>query len=175
MPVMCPGLADKEIAAAIFKEHLDQLWASGRPQRLGWEQIAIVPPDPVHAVIKLPAKRVSGEIDTYYVRLGAEYYDAAPPTVAFVQPDTWMQAVEPSRWFPKIEPKPSWFGLVAVHDFPGGVKKQLVCFSFTAEYYMVEHSPTESQRWKQGRHTLSATLFRLAEVLAQPFYRGPTK
>jgi len=172
---MFPSVADVEIAAAVFKEHLDQLWATGRPQRLGWEQIATVPADPLHVVIKLPAKRPSGEIDSYFVSLGAEYYDAAPPTVAFVQPDTWLQAVEPSLRFPKIEPRPSWFGLEAIHNFPNGAKKQLICFSFTAEYYMVEHSPTESQRWKQGRHTLAATLFRLAEVLAPPHYRGPTQ
>jgi hypothetical protein len=172
---MFPTPADPEIAAVVFGEHIDRLWATCRPLQLSWERMVLAPPDPLHAVFKLPAKRPSGEIDHYYVRLGAEYYDPAPPTVAFVQPDTWTPAVELSRWFPKIEPKPGWFGLAANHRFPNGEVKQLVCFTFTAEYYMTDHSPTDSERWRQGRHTLSATLFRLAEVLAPPYYREPMK
>lgn len=94
--------ADPEIAAVTFRMHLDKLWATGRPTRLGWERIEH---DRLHVVVKLPAKRETGEIDDYYFLLGAEHYDAGPPTVALVRPDDWQHAAEPSRWFPVIEPK----------------------------------------------------------------------
>jgi hypothetical protein len=44
----------------------------------------------------------------------------------------------------------------------------------TAEYYMSNHSPTDEQRWTQGRHTVAATLSRLAELLSPPNYGGPS-
>lgn len=171
MPIICPAPADPEIAAAVFKQHLDELWASGRPDHLGWERIHL---DDLHVVVKLPAKRTTGKTEPYYFRLGAEYYDVAPPTVAVVQPTGWTIASEPSRWFPRIEPKPLWFGLHSACDWPDGKKRQLVCFSFTAEYYMTNHSPKESERWQQGRHNVAATLFRLAEVLSPPYYKWPS-
>ena len=160
--------ADPEIAAATFKLHLDQLWATGRPNRLGWERIDL---DPLHVVIKLPARRATVQVDHYYFRFGAEYYDAAPPTISLVKPMDWGIAPAASEWFPVIEPKPSWFGLHSAYDWPGGLKKQLVCFSFSADYYMTDHAPSESERWQQGRHTVAAAIFRLAEVLSPPYYQ----
>lgn len=166
-----PSPADPEIAAATFDAHLDRLWATGRPARAGWELIRL---DSLHTVVKLPAKRPGGEVDHYYFRLGAVYYDAAPPTVELVRPGDWAHAPHPSRWFPVIEPKPRWFGLHAAYGFPGGQSRQLVCFTFAAEYYMTSHSPNDSERWRQGRHTVAATLYRLAEVLAPPYYQRPS-
>jgi hypothetical protein len=171
VPIMTPTLADPEIAAAVFTQHLADLWATGRPVRLGWERVAI---DNLHVVVKLPAKRASGTVDPYYFRLGAEYYDAAPPTVAVVQPHDWTIAPEPSRWFPRIEPRPTWFGLHSAYDWPDRTKRQLVCFTFSAEYYMTDHSPKDTERWQQGRHTVAATLCRLAEVLLPPYYQHPS-
>ena len=170
VPIAQLALADAEIAAATFKQHLDQLWASGRPARLGWERSEI---DSLHVMAKLPAKRASGAIDYYYFRLGAEYYDAAPPTVKLVQPDGHTYAPNGSRWFPLFASTPSWFHLHATYPWPAGAG-QLVCFSFAAEYYMTDHSPKETERWEQGRHTVAATLSRLAEVLSPPFYREPS-
>jgi hypothetical protein len=171
MPITPPAPADPEIAAAVFKQHLDHLWASGRPHQLGWDRFHL---DDLHVVVMLPARRITGEIEPYYFRLGAEYYDAAPPTVAVVQPKDWTIASEPSRWFPRIQPKPPWFGLHSAYDWPDRIKRQLVCFTFAAEYYMTDHSPKETERWQQGRHTVAATLFRLAEVLSPPYYRCPS-
>jgi hypothetical protein len=128
----------------------------------------------MHAVVMLPGVRLSGEIDIYYFRLGAEYYDAAPPTVTLVQPEDWAVAANPSKWFPAFEPNPPWFGLHSAYDYPDKTKRQLVCFTFSAEYYMTDHSPKPSERWTQGRHTVSATLSRLAEVLRPPYYQRPT-
>jgi hypothetical protein len=171
LPVTTPTLADKEIAAAVFKQHLDELWANGRPDRLGWERKEI---SPLQSLIKLPARRLAGEVDPYHILLGAEYYDAAPPTVWVVSPESLQQATKPSRWFPLLENLPPWFNLHTAYDWPGGKKKQLVCFSMNAEFYMTDHAPKESERWKQNRHTVAMTLNRLAEILSPKYYRGPS-
>lgn len=39
---------------------------------------------------------------------------------------------------------------------------------------MVDHAPKDSERWQQGRHTVSATLSRLAEIFSPKYYRGPS-
>src|SRR5207248_8106281 len=126
--------------------------------------------DPLHTVVTLPATRPSGERDLYHFRLGADYYDAAPPTVSLVEPDGVTHPPKGSRWFPVLQP-PGWFGLHADYPWPDGGKRQLVCFTLSAQYYMTDHSPTESQEWRQGRHTVAATLFRLAEVLSPAHHR----
>lgn len=167
----CPTSVDPEVASATFKRHLDELWASGRCTRLGWE---ITHLDPLHVVVALPAKRPDGTADRYFVKMGAEYYDAFPPTVAFVNPENWTEAANGTRWFPVISPFPPWFGLHPSYGFPNGTSRQLVCFSFTAEYYMTSHSPPADAVWRQGRHTISATLNRLAEVLCPPYYQCPS-
>ena len=150
-----PTLADPEIAAATFTLHLAQLWASGRVTRLGWGR---TPVNKLCEVIKLPATRPTGEVDPYYVRLGAEYYDAAPPAVALVCPDTWEPAPCQVAMVSKIG-EAAELVRSARHAcrYPDGQTRQLVCFSFTAEYYMTDHSPNESELWQQGRHTVAAT------------------
>jgi hypothetical protein len=137
---------------------------------LGWIRNDV---DALHTLVTLPAKRPGGEIDPYYFRLGAEYYDAAPPTVALVQPDGVTHAPEASKWFPVLGSKPDWFGLHAKYPWPSGPPRQLVCFTLSAEYYMTDHSPKESEEWKQGQHTVAATLYRLAEILSPKYYRSP--
>jgi hypothetical protein len=170
MPIRTLARADPEIAAATFKNHLDQLWSTGRPARFGWARNDVGPLD---TIVMLPAKRPGGEIDPYYFRLGAEYYDAAPPTVALVEPDGVTHPPQGTRWFPMLEGGPGWFGLHANYPWPSGPHRQLVCFTFAAEYYMTDHSPKESEEWRQGRHTVAATLFRLAEILSPKYYRRP--
>ena len=172
MPVLNLPRADKEIAAAIFKEHFEVLWRNGRPQKLGWERREI---DPLHTLVTLPATRSTGEIDRYHFLLGAEYYDAWPPTVWLVSPDNLQHASHPSMWYPVFSQVPGWFNLHTTYPWPAPTPpKQLVCFSMNAEFYLTDHSPQESEKWRQGRHTLAMTLFRLAEVLGQPYYKGPS-
>jgi hypothetical protein len=170
VPVEVLALSDTEIAAATFKCHMDLLWNTGRPSKLGWERTEV---DPLHTVVKFRAKRSTGEVDYYFVRLGAEYYDAAPPTVAFVTDDGQTHATLGNRWFPMIQPQP-WFQLHTAYNFGVSGIRQLVCFSFTAEFYLSNHSPTPSERWKQGRHTVAATLNRIAEALSPPHYQKPS-
>jgi hypothetical protein len=170
VPVKHLPLADPEIAALTFKTHFDELWATGRPERLGWKQKEV---DSLHRIISLPAKQPTGEIDMYHFRLGAEYYDAAPPTVTLVEPDGVTRPSQASKWFPVFHQKPDWIGFHESYPYPGGPARQLICFTMSAEYYMTNHSPKESEVWKQGEHTVAGTLYRLAEVLSAKHYQRP--
>lgn len=165
-----PLLADSEVAAATFSSHLEQFWDKERHSDRGWERIKL---DELHTVVSLPATSPDGTQDRYYLRLGAEYYDAWPPTVAFVDPSDWSPAATNTVWFPVLQSTPQWFGLHTAYLYPDGIARPLICFTFTAEYYMVDHSPPEHTVWQQGRHTLSATLTRLAEILSPPYYQRP--
>jgi hypothetical protein len=170
-----PVRVDEEIAAEKFAQDLE--WLRGdRVRQLG---LRLTKEDRMDAVVRLPGVRAGGQEDDYYVRLGAEYYDKWPPTAAFVKPESWELAAPATRWFPRIQCQGiNWFGLHAPYsgNFNGRNVSlpQLLCFTFTAEYYMVPHSPPEESVWRQGYHTLAATLSRLAEVLRQPHYQGPS-
>jgi len=170
-----PVRVDEEIAAEKF--HRDLEWLRGdRAQQLG---LRLVDQRPIYAVVRIPGVRANEQEDDYYVRLGAEYYDKWPPTAAFVTPGTWDPASPGTRWLPTVQCQGiNWFGLHAPYNSNYDGKSvnlpQLLCFTFTAEYYMVPHSPSEDSVWQQGRHTLTATLSRLAEILRHPHYRGPS-
>jgi hypothetical protein len=170
MPVMMPALADATIAAATFQAHLDGLWASGRPERLGWSRRQL---DALHVLVTLPATRPGGDADPFHFLLGAEYYDAAPPTVRLVDPSNLANAAPGSRWWPLLENMPPWFRLHEAYPWPDGRPRQLLCFSMNAEFYMTDHSPQPHELWVQGRHTVAMTLYRLAEILSPVFYRRP--
>lgn len=166
---------DPEVAARTFHRHLDAYWANRDLGSRGWSRTDL---DDLHAVVSIPACRDDGTTEPYFVRLGAEYYDPYPPTVLIVSPaDGWPRARSGTTWWPRLA-RPGWIALHDNYRYPGGqgqapFEGQLVCFSMTAEYYMSNHSPTEDQKWQQGRHTVAATLSRLAEVLAPPYYQGP--
>jgi hypothetical protein len=170
-----PVKVDEEVAAEKFKRDLE--WLGGdRAQQLG---LKLAKQEHMYAVIGIPGVRASAQQDDYYVRLGADYYDKWPPTAVFVKPESWELASPGTRWLPTIQCQGiNWFGLHAPYNGMNDGKNiylpQLLCFTFTAEYYIVPHSPPEDSVWQQGRHTLTATLSRLAEVLQQPHYRGPS-
>jgi hypothetical protein len=170
-----PVKVDEEVAAEKFNKDLE--WLCGdRAAQLG---LRLIKQERMHAVIRIPGVRVDGHEDDYYVRLGADYYDKWPPTTAFVKPEAWDLAAQGTRWIPSIQCQGiNWFGLHVPYNVQhqGATINlpQLICFTFTAEYYMVPHSPPENSIWRQGYHTLAATLYRLAEVLRQPHYRGPS-
>jgi hypothetical protein len=170
-----PVRVDEEVAAERFNQDLE--WLCGdRAQQLG---LRLMKQERMYAVVRVPGVHSDGKQDDFYVRLGAEYYDKWPPTTAFVKPDTWELASATTRWLPSIQCQGiNWFGLHAPYrgNYGGGPVNlpQLLCYTFTAEYYMVRHSPPEDSVWRQGYHTLAATLSRLAEVMQPPHYRGPS-
>lgn len=166
-----PVKVNEDVAAAKLKEHLEWL-DTQRAAQLG---LRVVKQDRMYAVIRIPGVRANTEEDDYYVRLGADFYDKWPPTAAFVKPDSWELAAPGTRWLPRIQCQGiNWFALHAPYGNANLVLPQLLCFTFTAEYYMVSHAPPTDSLWRQGYHTLAATLSRLAEVLKHPHYQGPS-
>lgn len=170
-----PAKADPEVAARTFDLHMTRFFADGRPAtEAGWERITV---DPLHAAIRIPAVRADGTRDSYLVLTGADYYDLWPPSVAFVEPvdKTYREARDGTPWWPKQNNSPGFqFGLHATYTYPTGETRQLLCFSHSVDYYFSNHTPTESQRWVQGHHTVSATLTRIADALRAPNYQGPS-
>lgn len=165
-----PVKVDPEVAAAKFKEDLARLDSD----RAGEVGLLVVKQEPMSAVVRVLAVHHDGRQDDYYLRLGAEYYDKWPPTAAFVKKDTWELASAGTRWLPRLEYHDiNWFRLHVPYSNNSIHLPQLLCFTFSAEYYMVDHSPSENSVWRQGYHTLTATLYRLAEVLGKPYYLGP--
>lgn len=169
-----PGMelveVDPEVAARMFARDLGATWASGRPDELGW---ALSQPNALTAVVELPGRRADGTVDPYFVRLGADHYGPHPPKVNLVVPESLDLAVAGSPWWPRLEGLPTWFGLHNSYPFPDGIHRQLVCFSFSADYYTTNHNPKPTEAWQQGRHTVAASLYRLHEILGPAYYRGP--
>jgi hypothetical protein len=176
-----PAVADAEIAAAVFADHVARVGASAQARDYGWVFTWL---DPLHVVVPVTAVRRSGEQDGFYVKLGGAYYDEHPPTTSFVCPpraaigdrparDGWVEAPASSRWLPVVNGL-EWLAIHADYPhFADGISRQLVCCSMTFEYYITNHTPTAAQRWQQGRHTLGATLNRIQDALTCPHYEGP--
>ena len=62
----------------------------------------------------------------------------------------------------------------AVFQYADGTTRQLVCFSHSFDYYISNHTPADGEGWDQRRHTLTATLTRLAAALRAPNYQEPS-
>jgi hypothetical protein len=177
-----PALADPEIAAAVFADHVARVSGGTQARERGWVFTGL---DAMHVVVTVTGIRPDGQRDRYYVKLGAEYYDMYPPTTSFVCPprpavanapgrDGWPEASAGSRWLPNVQGL-SWFAIHSGYTgFADGVARQLVCCSMTYEYYVTGHGPAAGQRWRQGRHTLAATLNRVHDALNSPHYQGPS-
>ena len=165
---------DPEIAAATFAEHLDDFFAHGRGRSAGWDRIRV---DDLQTVVQIPGVRPDETVDPYFVMLGAKYYPVWPVSAAFVQrtdQGTWEKVTAGSGWWPKQQNQPGFsFGLHSAYTYPDGTVGPLICFSFTLEYYLSNHGPTEEERWDQRRHTVTATLTRLGDVLRAPNYQEP--
>ncbi|MEV7152736.1 hypothetical protein AB0O05_40280 [Streptomyces sp. NPDC093084] len=171
-----PSPADPQIAAAVFADHVERAKACELARRHGWVFTWL---GPLHVVVEVrPGRAADGEC--FWVKLGAEFYDLHPPTTVFVcppgpahdasAPAAWSAAPPGSRWLPALDPLP-WFAIHGAYPFPDG-PGQLVCCSMTFGYYVTGHSPTAGQQWRQGHHTLVATLSRIQEALDSPNYRG---
>jgi len=170
-----PTEVDPEVAALAFRRDLDRFWEGGRPAELGWKRTAI---DELTEVIEAPGRTPEGGVFPHLVKLEGHFYPTHPPRVLFVVPATLDEAPGDSPWFPKTDPagdgtRPQWFGVHPDYGYPGEVQRQLVCFSHNLDYYLSDHNPTASEVWRQGVHTLAATLNRMAEILSPEYYRGP--
>jgi hypothetical protein len=167
---------DPEVAAAVLQEHMDALWASGRADLQGWWRSQL---DPLRWVVLMPATTPDGDSTHFFVRLDGRCYDFCPPDVQFVDPDDWEPA-SGGRWWPVVDAqadasRSQWFGLHPAYAFPDGGSRPLVCFSHTLGYYESNHAPSAETRWRQGEHTVAATLSRVAEILSPAYFRGAAR
>jgi hypothetical protein len=181
-----PALADPEIAATVFEAHLTAGMNGSLASRYGWSATQL---SPLSAVVNLTAVTITGERHPYYIVLGADYYDLYPPQAAFVIPPlepadaaeagnfAWTPAREQSRWLPTVDPAKLNNELQIHASYPyeteGNQQRQLICSSMNFDYYITNHVPTETQKWRQGRHTLVALLSRLSDALTGDAYLGP--
>jgi hypothetical protein len=168
--------ADPGGTAATLREHMDALWATGRPDARGWSRLWL---DPLRWVVALPAVDPDGELTYFFVRLDGRRYDQWPPEVQFVDPDDWEPATG-GRWWPDVDPhgdpaREPWFDLRPRHDFDDGDPRPLVSFSLALGYYETDPALAPDDQWIQGRHTVAATLDRLAEILGPPYFRGVSR
>jgi hypothetical protein len=166
---------DPEVAATAFGADLVRFWEGGRPFERGWKRTDV---DALTSIVEMPGHTPEGGSHPHLVKLEGHFYPEHPPRVLFVVPGTHAEAPGDSPWFPRTDPggadgRPQWFGLHSVYDYPDGTKRQLVCFSQSLDFYISDHNPSESEAWRQGVHTLAATLNRLHEILSPVYYRGP--
>lgn len=167
--LVIPALA---LARTTAESHLSVL--APRLPGWGWTTTWV---DDVRLRVDAIGVRASGEQDPYVLDLDFQTYDLEPPRVRFVLPDPYGQTPSiSSRWWPRFEgAAPFEFALHHNYAFDNGARvDQLVCFSHSRDYYYSSHSPSDTQRWKQGRHTLAATITRLHRVLTDPYYKGPS-
>lgn len=175
--------SDAEVAAATFSDHLNVFFADPRRATGGWGRISV---DALTEVVVIPAVRPDETFDPYFVQLEADWYDQWPARVTFVEPLAgWPTAHPGSTHYPVIvgSPLPDGaapgqptisFALHPSYAMSYGEQRQLACFSHSFDYYFSGHTPTEEQRWRQGTHTICATLSRLHAVLQAPNYIGPS-
>lgn len=172
--------AAPEVAGATLARHLDAFWDSGRPDDLGLARRRL---DELRWVVTIPATRDDGRVDPFHLLIDGRHYDLYPVDARLVVPPDgdhhsgawdWPEAQPGTRWWPTIDPYPPGIRLHPRYRFSDGTSGQLVCFSFTAGYYVSNHNPSPGARWQQGRHTVAATITRLHWALQQPYYRRPS-
>ena len=170
----------------MFEAHLTAGMRGSLASRYGWSATRL---SALSAVVILTAVTPLGERHPYYVLLGADYYDLYPPQATFVIPtreaadaaeaskSAWIPAREQSRWLPTVDPA-KLNNELQIHasyayETEGNQQRQLICSSMNFDYYITNHVPTETQKWRQGRHTLVALLSRLSDALTGDSYLGP--
>jgi hypothetical protein len=186
--VTTPQPVDAMVAAATAAAHLDDFF--NYSPHIGDDWTRHDTGDPLRHVVGVPVRGDSGVASTtYLVELGFSHYDTWPPRVTFVEPDEngqWARAGLGSSAYPlffnspgaPVDPNcvtPFQFALHDAYSFPDGRVTQLVCFSYSLDYYTSNHAPTPEQRWTSGRDRLDATLNRLFKVLNSTAYAGPSK
>lgn len=170
-----PAKSDPEVASRSIAAHLADFFQYGRGNGPGWECERL---SDLSYVVTIPATRTTGETDQYFIRLDAHYYPTWPPIVKFVSPgedQEWVLARPGSRYWPVQGNSPGFpFGLHDTYTYEDQSVTQLICFSHSFDFYISNHTADDKERWSPSRHTVSATLSRIAQVLTAPNYLGPS-
>jgi hypothetical protein len=184
-----PSAVDPEIAAALLIRHLDDFFDNSpnvSKDPAAWSRQETE--NPLWSVVGIPARQLDGapSRSKHHVLVDASYYDSWPLKITFVEPVSdgrWRRARLGTASYPLIAGSPGVTGgqqgvpfQFALHDsypFANGSENQLVCFSYSFDYYVSGHGPTEDQKWRPGRDRLDATLNRLYTVLNSTAYLGP--
>lgn len=183
-----PQPVDPVVAGALAAAHLGDFFKFSPYIGDDWSRTETG--DSLKQVVGIPVRGNLGAANaTYFVELGFSHYDTWPPLVTFVEPDEngqWVRARLGSAAYPfffnspgaPCDPNrqtPFQFALHDTYSFPDGRVTQLVCFSYSLDYYTSNHAPTPEQKWTAGRDRLDATLNRLYKVLNSTAYAGPSK
>jgi hypothetical protein len=131
---------------------------------VGWAR-----PDTLTLLVPLFA---ATSADFYLLRLNFVCYPDWPPSAQFVNPQSLRyDGVVDKKWLPKIEGTNE----IAIHpEYDNGGKKiQLICCSYTLEFYEVRHGVEERHLWDSKVHTFNATLGAIRRCLVSAFYKGP--
>jgi hypothetical protein len=182
-----PELVDPEIAARLLNEHLDEFFAtSPRVTETDWCQHDDAGAT-LSRIVGIPAVRPDGTKDRYHLCVDASYYDTWPVRVTFVgrcggcdgDPAAgqvggpWMRARLGQLSYPRFEgATPFEFALHDSYSYPAGREGQLICFSYSFDYYLSGHNPNDGQKWRPGKDKVVATLSRLFVVLNSTAYLG---
>lgn len=184
---MDPAPIEPEVAAELLTVHLDDFfhhspYVAAAPDQWCRHDTG----DALSVVVGIPARSLPGKVDRdrFHLLIDATYYDTWPVRVRFVEKVEdceWIRARNGSRAFPHIAGSPGApagpatpFGF-ALHDnynYPDQEANQLICFSYSFDYYTSGHCPNEHQKWRPGRDRLAATLSRLFIVLNSESYLG---
>jgi hypothetical protein len=188
-----PEPVDPEVAAAVLRADLDLFFSHSRlvsGQQDSW--CSHNTDDDRVVVVGMPARPMTdtdtdlGRRRRFHVLLDACCYSTWPVRCIFVasaDADRWSRARINTPDYPFIAgspgapPGPATPFEFALHDdypFPDGRHDQLVCFSYSLDYYKSGHNPAPGQQWCAGEHTVSATLSRLYAILNSPAYLGPS-
>jgi len=159
-------MPDVAAGAAALDRHLENILQGKDLDRLGWSR-----PDKLTLLVPLFAQRASSA-DLYLVRLGFHSYPEWPPSTQFVNPESLRYDMDTDKkWLPKIE------GAIEIAVHPeydhDGKKIQLICCSYTLEFYEVKHGVDAQHLWDAKTHTFAATLAAIRRGLLPEFYKGP--
>lgn len=182
-----PSPVDPEVAAELLRSHLSDFFRNS-PRVLdggGWAYE--ITKNPLVAIVRIPALALDGgKPDIYCLRLDGTFYDTWPVSATFVEAleGTWQRARIGSAAYSFLSGSPGAPGgngvgfPFALHDdypYPSGTPDQLICFSYNFGYYVSNHAPNDSERWRPGQDRLDATLSRIHSALNGPGYRGSSK
>jgi len=157
-------IANVQLGREKLEQHLPLVLGDQSLEQRGWTRLnAVTLVVPVHAGLD--------GADDFFLRLGFEYYGEWPPTACFVNPVTLSFAPDGDLyWLPVMIGDPG-FAVHAKHAYENQTN-QLICCSFTADFYLILHSVQPEHIWDCKRYNFGATIHRVERALRSEFYKG---